>query len=297
MRAAGAEARDAAYARSLQREQRPRAPPTPPKPRRRRRGVAPPAPPAPPSWTRDATPCADALADRLDRLRAAPSAPPLIHELTADDDGRRFEIAPDPRHEPRPPGAQGDKAAARRPPRGGGGHGRGVRRLPGPRGDRQRGERAGARRRRGRRRRLAGRRPGAAAGPGGAAPGRARTPNQRRRLRRGDGTERYGQLRVEYVARRRLPARRRLARRRSVAYKCLRGGLRVAREKRVRHVAFSLLSAGVYRGSVPLERVVSVGLRAIASQRRPGLDEVYVSRLLARGEGRRVRRPRRARER
>ena len=38
----------------------------------------PPAPPAPPSWTRDATPCADALADRLDRLRAAPSAPPLI---------------------------------------------------------------------------------------------------------------------------------------------------------------------------------------------------------------------------
>ena len=49
-----------------------------------------------------------------------------------------------------------------------------------------------------------------------------------------------------------------------------------AREKRVRHVAFSLLSAGVYRGSVPLERVVSVGLRAIASHAYPGLDEVYV---------------------
>ena len=68
-----AEARDAAYARSLQHE-RPRAPPTPPKPAAAP-AARPPAPPAPPSWTRDATPCADALADRLDRLRAAPSAP------------------------------------------------------------------------------------------------------------------------------------------------------------------------------------------------------------------------------
>ena len=78
-----AEARDAAYERSLQQE-RPRAPPTPPKPAAAPT-ARPPAPPAPPSWTRDATPCADALADRLDRLRAAPSAPAADYELSTDD--------------------------------------------------------------------------------------------------------------------------------------------------------------------------------------------------------------------
>ena len=105
-RRAEAEARDAAYARSLQeasarararrrRGTRPtraacsrnndRGPHRRRLSRRRRRAARPPAPPAPPSWTRDATPCADALADRLDRLRAAPSAPAADYELSTDD--------------------------------------------------------------------------------------------------------------------------------------------------------------------------------------------------------------------
>ena len=93
------------------------------------------------------------------------------------------------------------------------------------------------------------------------------------------GPNAYGQLRVEYVLHAVGPDFRQGGGWRggeASLVSAYAAALRVAREKRVRHVAFSLLSAGVYRGSVPLERVVSVGLRAIASHAYPGLDEVYV---------------------
>ena len=273
-----AEARDAAYARSLQQEQRPRAPPTPPKPAAAP-AARPPAPPAPPSWTRDATPCADALADRLDRLRAAPSAPAADYELSTDDGD-----APTPKS---------------RPIRG---TNRGLRELK------------AIRLRHGGRLVAAagsvvafGGCPGPAAivnaanargfGGGGVdgAVSRAGGPALRRdraalpqdahglRISVGDcvatGPNAYGQLRVEYVLHAVGPDFRQGGGWRggeASLVSAYAAALRVAREKRVRHVAFSLLSAGVYRGSVPLERVVSVGLRAIASHAYPGLDEVYV---------------------
>ena len=272
-----AEARDAAYARSLQQE-RPRAPPTPPKPAAAP-AARPPAPPAPPSWTRDATPCADALADRLDRLRAAPSAPAADYELSTDDGD-----APTPKS---------------RPIRG---TNRGLRELK------------AIRLRHGGRLVAAagsvvafGGCPGPAAivnaanarglGGGGVdgAVSRAGGPALRRdraalpqdahglRISVGDcvatGPNAYGQLRVEYVLHAVGPDFRQGGGWRggeASLISAYAAALRVAREKRVRHVAFSLLSAGVYRGSVPLERVVSVGLRAIASHAYPGLDEVYV---------------------
>ena len=272
-----AEARDAAYARSLQQE-RPRAPPTPPKPAAAPT-ARPPAPPAPPSWTRDATPCADALADRLDRLRAAPSAPAADYELSTDDGD-----APTPKS---------------RPIRG---TNRGLRELK------------AIRLRHGGRLVAAagsvvafGGCPGPAAivnaanarglGGGGVdgAVSRAGGPALRRdraalpqdahglRISVGDcvatGPNAYGQLRVEYVLHAVGPDFRQGGGWRggeASLISAYAAALRVAREKRVRHVAFSLLSAGVYRGSVPLERVVSVGLRAIASHAYPGLDEVYV---------------------
>ena len=288
-----AEARDAAYARSLQQEQRPRAPPAPPKPAAAP-AARPPAPPAPPSWTRDATPCADALADRLDRLRAAPSAPDYeLRAASAVCDAARaasIGLGSDDGDAPTPKS---------RPIRG---TNRGLRELK------------AIRLRHGGRLVAAagsvvafGGCPGPAAivnaanarglGGGGVdgAVSRAGGPALRRdraalpqdahglRISVGDcvatGPNAYGQLRVEYVLHAVGPDFRQGGGWRggeASLISAYAAALRVAREKRIRHVAFSLLSAGVYRGSVPLERVVSVGLRAIASHAYPGLDEVYV---------------------
>ena len=269
-----AEARDAAYARSLQQE-RPRAPPTPPKPAAAR----PPAPPAPPSWTRDATPCADALADRLDRLRAAPSAPAADYELSTDDGdaptpksrpirgtnrGLRELKAIRLRHGGRLVAAAGSVVAF-------GG-------CPGPAAIVNAANARGL---------GGGGVDGAVSRAGGPAlrRDRAALPQDAHGLRIGvgdcvaTGPNAYGQLRVEYVLHAVGPDFRQGGGWRggeASLVSAYAAALRVAREKRVRHVAFSLLSAGVYRGSVPLERVVSVGLRAIASHAYPGLDEVYV---------------------
>ena len=273
-----AEARDAAYARSLQQEQRPRAPPTPPKPAAAP-AARPPAPPAPPSWTRDATPCADALADRLDRLRAAPSAPAADYELSTDDGdapipksrpirgtnrGLRELKAIRLRHGGRLVAAAGSVVAF-------GG-------CPGPAAIVNAANARGL---------GGGGVDGAVSRAGGPAlrRDRAALPQDAHGLRIsvGDcvatGPNAYGQLRVEYVLHAVGPDFRQGGGWRggeASLISAYAAALRVAREKRVRHVAFSLLSAGVYRGSVPLERVVSVGLRAIASHAYPGLDEVYV---------------------
>jgi len=272
-----AEARDAAYARSLQQE-RPRAPPTPPKPAAAPT-ARPPAPPAPPSWTRDATPCADALADRLDRLRAAPSAPAADYELSTDDGdaptpksrpirgtnrGLRELKAIRLRHGGRLVAAAGSVVAF-------GG-------CPGPAAIVNAANARGL---------GGGGVDGAVSRAGGPAlrRDRAALPQDAHGLRIGvgdcvaTGPNAYGQLRVEYVLHAVGPDFRQGGGWRggeASLISAYAAALRVAREKRVRHVAFSLLSAGVYRGSVPLERVVSVGLRAIASHAYPGLDEVYV---------------------
>ena len=288
-----AEARDAAYARSLQQEQRPRAPPTPPKPAAAP-AARPPAPPAPPSWTRDATPCADALADRLDRLRAAPSAPDYeLRAASAVCDAARaasIGLGSDDGDAPTPKS---------RPIRG---TNRGLRELkairlrhggrlvaaagsvvafggcPGPAAIVNAANARGL---------GGGGVDGAVSRAGGPAlrRDRAALPQDAHGLRIGvgdcvaTGPNAYGQLRVEYVLHAVGPDFRQGGGWRggeASLISAYAAALRVAREKRIRHVAFSLLSAGVYRGSVPLERVVSVGLRAIASHAYPGLDEVYV---------------------
>ena len=288
-----AEARDAAYARSLQQEQRPRAPPAPPE-LAAAPAARPPAPPAPPSWTRDATPCADALADRLDRLRAAPSAPD--YELRAAsavcDAARAASIglglddgdAPTPKSRPIRGTNRGLRELKAIRLRHGGrlvaaaGSVVAFGGCPGPaaivNAANARGFGGGGV-------------DGAVSRAGGPAlrRDRAALPQDAHGLRIGvgdcvaTGPNAYGQLRVEYVLHAVGPDFRQGGGWRggeASLVSAYAAALRVAREKRVRHVAFSLLSAGVYRGSVPLERVVSVGLRAIASHAYPGLDEVYV---------------------
>jgi O-acetyl-ADP-ribose deacetylase (regulator of RNase III) len=47
-----------------------------------------------------------------------------------------------------------------------------------------------------------------------------------------------------------------------------------AREKNLKSVGFCIISGGIHRGRCPLERVVLMGLLAIAKNAYPGLETV-----------------------
>lgn len=49
-----------------------------------------------------------------------------------------------------------------------------------------------------------------------------------------------------------------------------------AKENKIQTVAFSLISAGVYRGSQTLEHVLRIGARSISNNLYPGLNEVHM---------------------
>mmetsp|Transcript_13339 Transcript_13339/g.15245 ORF Transcript_13339/g.15245 Transcript_13339/m.15245 type:complete len:245 (+) Transcript_13339:311-1045(+) len=49
-----------------------------------------------------------------------------------------------------------------------------------------------------------------------------------------------------------------------------------AKEKELKTIAFSLISAGIYRGDCSLDHVLSIGLKSIAANTYDGLDEVHL---------------------
>ena len=50
--------------------------------------------------------------------------------------------------------------------------------------------------------------------------------------------------------------------------------MREAREKRLPNVGFSLLSAGIFRGSKSLKDVLTIGALAVSAMAYEGLEEV-----------------------
>lgn len=59
-------------------------------------------------------------------------------------------------------------------------------------------------------------------------------------------------------------------------FQAYRSAMLQARDKSISTVGFSLLSAGIFRGSRPLSEVLKIGLLAVEANVYPALEEVFL---------------------